>query len=76
MFQDDSKGLTPQASIGIPRRLPSPWGGKFPLRGRSRHRTSTTTTPETTTVHTATITTPEPETEITINSTENEVSFR
>ncbi|GFQ64537.1 chitin-binding type-2 domain-containing protein [Trichonephila clavata] len=32
-----SRGLTPQASIGIPRRLPSPWAGKLAaFRGRPR----------------------------------------
>lgn len=35
-----SRGLTPQASIGIPRRLPSPWGGKLAsFRGRPRTTT-------------------------------------
>ncbi|GFU83961.1 chitin-binding type-2 domain-containing protein [Trichonephila clavipes] len=39
-----SRGLTPQASIGIPRRLPSPWAGKLAaFRGRPR----TTTGPPT-----------------------------
>ncbi|XP_054717371.1 adipocyte plasma membrane-associated protein Hemomucin-like [Uloborus diversus] len=67
----ESRGLTPQASIGIPRRLPSPWAGKLQnLRGRPRQRMSTTTTTTTTTPA------PETETEILVNTTDKDSTFR
>ncbi|XP_035210806.1 syndecan-3-like [Stegodyphus dumicola] len=73
----ESKSLTPQASIGIPRRLPSPWAGKLSnLRGRPRQRTSTTTSSTTSTTTTTTTSAPNRETEPTVNITNQDSTFR